>query len=116
VSFAGEVVLEYQGRRENLRALSEQSITGALQRLSYSGEKWIVFLEGHGERAVLDAQDQSAYSRFAQVLRDKGLTFQPLNLIKTPAIPDNTSVLVIASPRSALLEGEISLIDEYVRK
>ena len=116
VSFAGEVVLEYQGRRENLRALSEQSITGALQRLSYSGEKWIVFLEGHGERAVLDAQDQNAYSRFAQVLKDKGLNFQPLNLIKTPAIPDNTSVLVIASPRSALLEGEISLIDEYVRK
>ncbi|HKY21323.1 MAG TPA: Gldg family protein [Vicinamibacterales bacterium] len=116
VSFAGEVVLEYQGRRENLRSLSEQTITGALQRLSYTGEKWIVFLEGHGERAVVDAQDQSAYTRFAQVLKDKGLNFQPLNLVKTPAIPDNTAVLVIASPKSALLEGEIKLIDAYVEK
>ena len=116
ISFAGEVVVEYQGRRENLRALSEQNITGALQRLSYTGEKWIVFLEGHGERAVVDAQDQGAYTRFAQVLKDKGLNFQSLNLVKTPAIPDNTSVLVIASPQSALLEGEIKLIDAYVEK
>ncbi|MCC2657144.1 MAG: hypothetical protein K0Q76_2252 [Panacagrimonas sp.] len=116
VSFAGEVVLEYQGRRENLRALSEQNITGALQRLSYSGEKWIVFLEGHGERAVVEGQDQGAYTRFAQVLKDKGLNYQALNLIKTPSIPDNTSVLVVASPRSELLEGEIRLIDAYVEK
>ncbi|MGH8518164.1 MAG: DUF7088 domain-containing protein, partial [Panacagrimonas sp.] len=83
VSFAGEVVLEYQGRRENLRSLSEQTITGALQRLSYTGEKWIVFLEGHGERAVVEAQDQSSFTQFAQVLKDKGLNFQPLNLVKT---------------------------------
>jgi ABC-type uncharacterized transport system involved in gliding motility auxiliary subunit len=116
ISFAGEVVVEYQGRRENLRALSEQNITGALQRLGYSGEKWIVFLEGHGERAVVEAQDQGAFTRFAQVLKDKGLNFQSLNLVKTPAIPDNTSVLVIASPKSALLEGEIRLIDAYVEK
>lgn len=116
VSFAGEVILEYQGRRENLRALSEQNITGALQRLSYTGEKWIVFLEGHGERAVVEAQDQGAFTQFAQVLKDKGLKVQPLNLVKTPAIPDNTAVLVVGSPKGALLEGEIRLIDEYVKK
>ena len=115
VSFAGEVIVEYQGRRETLRALSEQNITGALQRLSYSGEKWIVFLEGHGERATLEAQDQGSYTRFAQVLKEKGLTVQPLSLIKTPSIPDNTAVLVIANPRSALLDGEIKLIDDYVK-
>lgn len=116
VSFAGEVVLEYQTRRENLRALSEQNITGALQRLSYTGEKWIVFLEGHGERAVTQANDQGAFTQFAQVLKDKGLKVQPLSLIKAPSVPDNTAVLVIASPKGALLEGEIKLIDEYVQK
>lgn len=115
ISFAGEVVLEYQGRRETLRSLSEQTVTAALQRLSFTGEKWIVFLEGHGERAVVQAQDQDAYTRFAQVLKDKGLTVQPLNLVATPSIPDNTAVLVIASPRSALLEGELRLVEQYVK-
>jgi ABC-type uncharacterized transport system involved in gliding motility auxiliary subunit len=115
VSFAGELVLEYQGRRENLRSLSEQTITAALQRLAYSGERWIVFLEGHGERSVVEADSQAAFTEFGQALKDKGLKIQPLSLVKTPKIPDNTSVLVIASPESQLLEGEVRLVDEYVR-
>ncbi|MGQ0620302.1 MAG: GldG family protein [Panacagrimonas sp.] len=115
ISFAGEVVLEYQGRRESLRQLSEQNITTALQRLTFSGEKWIGFLEGHGERSTSEANDQGAYTRLAQVLRDKGLKVLPINLIKTPTVPDNISVLVIASPRSPLFEGEVKLISDYVR-
>ncbi len=115
VTTPGEVIVEYQGRRENLRLLSEPSITSALQRLSYAGEQWIVFLEGHGERSTTeDAPD--AYTQFAATLRDKGLKVQPLNLVKTPQIPDNASVLVIASPKSALFDGEIKLVDEYVKK
>ena len=35
ISLAGEVVIEYQGRRETLRTMSEQIITETLQRLSY---------------------------------------------------------------------------------
>lgn len=114
VSFVGEVVLEYQGRRESLRATTEQAITTALQRLAFSGEQWVVFLEGHGERGIDDTESQSAYARFAQALRDKGLKVQGLNLVKTPKVPDNASVLVIASPERQLLEGEVTLIKEYV--
>lgn len=114
ISYAGEMVVEYQGRRENLRATTEQAITGALQRLAYSGEQWITVLEGHGERSILDGEKQDGFGKFAQVLRDKGLKLQPLNLVKTPKIPDNSSVLVIASPQKSLLEGEIKLIQDYV--
>ncbi|WP_370153017.1 MULTISPECIES: GldG family protein [Pseudomonadota] len=113
INFIGEVVVEYQGRRENLRATTEQSITTALQRLSYSGEQFVVFLEGHGERAMA-GEGPDSYARFAQALRDKGLKVQGLNLVQTPAIPDNTSVLVIASPTAKLFDGEIALIREYV--
>src|SRR5262245_57629159 len=115
VSRSGEAVIEYQGRRESLAATTEQAITTALQRLSYAGENWVVFLEGHGERATTDGE-QGGYGEFAQLLRDKGLKVQPLSLIKTPKIPDNTSVLVIAAPRSKLLDGETKLITDYVER
>src|SRR5688572_17059079 len=52
VQRAGEAIVEYQGRHENLAATTEQAITGALQRLAQSGERWVVFLEGHGERSI----------------------------------------------------------------
>lgn len=114
INFIGEVVVEYQGRRENLRATTEQSITTALQRLSYSGEQFVVFLEGHGERATA-GEGPDSYARFAQALRDKGLKVQGLNLVQNPSIPDNTSVLVIAAPTAKLFDGEVGLIREYVK-
>jgi ABC-type uncharacterized transport system involved in gliding motility auxiliary subunit len=115
VSRAGEAVVEYQGRRENLTATTEQAITTALQRLAYGGERWVVFLEGHGEPSIQDTE-QNGYSEFAQQLRDKGLQVRGLNLATDRRVPDNAAVLVIASPRRPLLEGEAKLVAEYVEK
>lgn len=119
VSSPGEVVVEYQGRRESISHLDERSITGALQRLSDSGEHYIVFLEGHGERSINPAGgpgggNQSDYDQFAQVLRDKGLKVQGLSLAKTPKVPDNTSVLVIAGAAHKLIEGEEKIVQDYL--
>jgi hypothetical protein len=110
----GEVVAEYQGRRENLSATTEQAVTAALQRLAHAGERWIVFLEGHGERGTGDAE-QNGYAEFANFLREKGLKVQGLNLATTPKIPDNTAVLVIAAPERPLLAGEVKLVEGYVQ-
>ncbi|HWU67892.1 MAG TPA: DUF4350 domain-containing protein [Stenotrophobium sp.] len=114
VTTAGEVVVDYQGRHETLTATTEPAISAALQRLSYSGEQWVVFLEGEGERAIDKATDDTSLTKFAGVLRDKGLKVQALNLVKSPKIPDNTSVLVLASPSSRLLPGEVKMIQDYV--
>jgi ABC-type uncharacterized transport system involved in gliding motility auxiliary subunit len=113
VNYVGEIVAEYQGRRETLTATTEPAITTALQRLAYGGEQWVVFLEGHGERSTSEP-GQGAFTKFAQVLKDKGLKVQGLNLIQTPKIPDNTSVLVVASPASKLLDGEGRIIADFV--
>lgn len=50
INVNGELVIEFQGQQENLKNLSEMGITNALQRLARSGERWLVFLDGHGER------------------------------------------------------------------
>ncbi|HSW15549.1 MAG TPA: GldG family protein [Solimonas sp.] len=116
VSSIGEIVVEYQGRRESLRATTEPVITSALQRLAYGGEQWVVFLEGHGERSLEDAQNPATYARYAQLLQEKGLKLRTLNLVKESRIPDNSSVLVIAAPKSQPLAGELQVIKEYVDK
>jgi len=113
ITFVGQVVVEYQGRRETLTATTEQAITTAFQRLAYSGEQWVVFLEGHGERSTSDGGPASM-TRFAAALQEKGLKVQSLNLVQNPRVPDNTSLLVIASPSAKLFDGEIKLIQEFV--
>ncbi|MEN8261793.1 MAG: DUF4350 domain-containing protein, partial [Pseudomonadota bacterium] len=52
--------------------------------------------------------------RFGDELRRKGISAQSLNLGTLPDIPANTSVLVLASPESSPLPGEIDLIGDFV--
>jgi ABC-type uncharacterized transport system involved in gliding motility auxiliary subunit len=118
----GGVVVQYQDRHEILDVLSESAVTSALQRLMNKGDHYVVFLEGHGERSInpdpqggQEGDTQTGYDQFAQALKQKGLKASNLNLVKTPAIPDNTAVLVVASPTRKLLDGEIKIIDDFVK-
>lgn len=110
---SGEVRLRYQGRSRTLDDLTEQAVTNALQQLSVAGEQWVVFLAGHDERGLED-DGQGGFSRLSGKLTDQGLKTRVLNLGETPRIPDNASVLVIASPQKSLLPGEVDLIRDYV--
>ncbi len=111
----GELVITYQGRSENVQRATETSLTNALQRLATAEARHVVFLEGHGERSPQGKANHDV-QQFAEELKRKGMTVAMVNLAATPQIPDNTSVLVIAGPRTPLLQGEIKLIQDYVGK
>ncbi|HIG78708.1 MAG TPA: ABC transporter, partial [Cycloclasticus sp.] len=109
----GELIIRYNGKRESLQQLNEQALTNALQRLANSQQRWVVFLTGHGERSPVD-QANFDFSVFAGELKNKGINSQTINLIDTPTIPNNTSLLVIADAQTDLLIGEVSLIKDYL--
>lgn len=115
VTTDGELVIRYGERREHLRELSEQALTNALQRLARSGERWLVFIEGHGERDIA-GQANFALGNFGQQLKNKGVKLGPVNLARDPKVPDNATALVIAGPQVDLLPGEVQLIRGYVER
>ncbi|MBI3772371.1 MAG: GldG family protein [Gammaproteobacteria bacterium] len=115
ITVDGELLLHYQGRQSKLSDLSEQSITNALQGLSRTGERWLVFLEGHGERSPFGAANHDLKA-WADEVQRKGFKLKALNLANDPVIPDNTSVLVIAGPQVDYLPGEVKLIEQYLRR
>ena len=109
----GEVLIEYQGRNEKISQVSEAKVTNAIQRLVRVGDRWLVFLQGHGERNPYSESNHD-FSVFASKLAGHGFTIENLTLTQTNSIPQNTDVLVIASPQVALLPGEIELIQAYI--
>jgi ABC-type uncharacterized transport system involved in gliding motility auxiliary subunit len=113
----GEVVIGYAGRQEHIKPfeLKEQNITNALQRLLRSGERWLVFLDGHGERSV-QGQANNGLSLWAKQLEDKGFKTRSVNLAQAGSIPDNTTVLVISAPQVDLLPGEVKAIEAYIKR
>ena len=115
IRFDGETLIEYQGRSEKISRVTESNVTNAIQRLMRQGERWLVFLQGHGERNPYREANHD-YSLFATQLAGKGFTVENLNLTQSGSIPENTDVLIIASPQVPLLAGEADLLQEYLER
>jgi hypothetical protein len=110
----GEMVIRYQGRVEHVRSGKEEEFSNALQRLLRGTERWLAFVEGHGERNPTGTANHDLNEWAAQLL-GRGFKYQPLNLAVTRTIPDNTSVLVISAPLVPWLRWETELVLDYLR-
>ena len=110
----GEVVIEYEGRNEHIRQqLNEQTLTNTLQRLLRQGERRILFVSGHGERKP-NGKANFDWSNFSEKLKVKGITTGLLKLNETPDFQD-VAAIVIASPQTDFLAGEVKIITDYVK-
>ncbi len=115
ITVMGELVIHYDKQRENIKLISEENITNALQRLARADERWIVFLSGHGERDPL-GEANFHVGEWGSQLQKKGFQLQRINLSTHPEIPSNTAALVIADPQTPLLPGEIAMIQRYIEQ
>ncbi len=117
IQFDGELILEYNGAKENLppTQFDQENITNALTRLGHRGERWVIFLSGHGERSP-DREANFDLSTWATQLRKRGFKTRALSLGEHPQIPQNASMLVIASPRLRLLPGELKEIQNFINR
>ncbi len=113
ISVDGELIVRYQDRSEHVTSDQEQVFTNALQRLARNQERWVAFIEGHGERHALSEANHDL-SEWTKQLFNKGYRAQPINLSEVQAIPENTGILVIAGPRIDYLPGELELILNYI--
>jgi len=112
----GELVLEHADAKERIAPptrLDEEAFTNALTRLGHRGERWIVFLGGHGERSP-DRPANFDLSTWGNEVRKRGFKTRVLTLARGTQIPGNTSMFVIAGPRTRLLPGEVKEIQRYV--
>ncbi len=115
ITVDGELRIEYGKRSELLQTFDEQSFTNALMRLAQSQDAHILFLEGHGERSPLGDANFDL-GQFGHTLQTKGFKIHRWNLAKQPELPDNTTLLVIASPQVPYLPGEVHQIRTYLEK
>lgn len=115
VQVDGELIIEFDGRRENIRELTESAITNALQRLLRTEQHWVVFLSGHGERSPLDQKNHDL-GQFGINLRNKGYMIHTHNPAANAELPNNTALLVIAGPRVDFLPGEMDEIRRYLQR
>lgn len=113
LDLSGRLILDYQGHQTTLTQLDENSLLRGLQNVQQGGERWAVFLQGHGEKS-LDDKTANGYFSLDALLHKQGYRTLALNLLALGSIPDNTSVLILAAVQQPLLPAELKAIQDYL--
>ena len=113
VRYQGNVLLDYQGRRQMVDRPEEEAITNALRQVLKPGRRQIYFLTGHGERDLQD-QEPDGFQVARRALENEGYEVKGLNLLSTPEVPQEAAVVIVASPTKPLLGSEVAGLKAYL--
>jgi len=108
------VVFESQdGRRlvllQEIVERAEHAFTSAILEVTGIVQKKVYFLTGHGESSIsLD------YSSARDGLLDNLYWVEPVDLLRSPGVPEDCAALIIAGPRRSLASDEVEAIERYL--
>ena len=109
------IVIEYMGRTERVSTDSEQDLTNAVIKLLNPTARKVYFLSGHGEKDPGNSE-RTGYSGIGDALKRDNYQFDKLVLAQTNEIPADAPMIVVAGPRTDLLEQELPILEEYLAK
>ena len=104
--------VELNGRREEAKQLTEESITGAFLKV-LKGVRTVCVVSGSGEHS-LDQTEGGGLSVYKTLLSRDNYDTKPLTLIDKTAVPSNCNVVVVAGPQSDYTANEVSALKTYI--
>lgn len=108
----GNVLLEYEGRKQLAETPNEEPISEALRRVLQKERKKIYFLTGHGERS--DSQKGRGFKVAKKALENEGYELADLNLFKEGEVPKDSAVIIVAAPQKDLFPKEVEALKKYL--
>lgn len=111
----GSVFVDYDGRRTEAQVAAEIELTSAVLRAVRPLQARVCFVTGHGEGSIADAGPQGL-SGLAAILGANGYELSEVSLAGGAAPLDRCSVVVLAGPRAALLEREVSALVSWTER
>lgn len=91
--------------------ISEEKITNAILDLTKTERPKIYFLTGHNEYSIINGLTMlSAY------LQNEINEVETLDLLVKGDVPEDASLLVIASPEKDFMENEVEILTTYINK
>jgi ABC-type uncharacterized transport system involved in gliding motility auxiliary subunit len=111
----GTVVIEYKGRTERVSSSDEQELTNGLVKVLTGEKKKVYFVQGHGEKDI-DSSDRTGYSGVKSALERDNYEIAKTVLAQEKDVPADASVVVIAGPKTDLLQPEADMLERFLKK
>ena len=113
--FPGNVLMEYQGRRQMTDKADEEAITSTIRKLLKPEVKKLFFLTGHGERSPQDGE-RNGLSTARKALENEGYLVESLNLLTQAEVPQDAAAVVVAGPTKTLFPNEVAALKGYLQR
>lgn len=111
----GTVVLEYKGRQERATSASEQELANALIKVITGQKKKAYFVRGHGEKDHTSA-DRGGYTTVSAALERDNYEVEALVLPQNQEVPADASVVIMAGPKTDLLQPEADMLRRFLNR
>ncbi len=115
VTAPNSVVIGYQQKKITVQDLSEKSFTNALIRLTREKDPLIYYSSGHEEISLSD-DSSNGLSVLNQAIEDYYYKINKVNLATLEKIPSEVDILMLWGGKNGLVESEIALIDNFIRR
>ncbi len=109
----GGVVFQAGNKKQEATGTSESDFTGAILKVTTDQPRAVYFVTGHRERD-LNEFGEAGYGTLRQWIEKDNYGIGTLNLLITPTIPVSATVVVLASPQSALSDAETKILGDYL--
>lgn len=107
------IVVESGPKTESITDLSESNLTNAIMKVTRSLDKAIYFTTGHGE-VDIEGDDAQGFKTFADGIKKENYLVKTINAAQEKVIPEDCSVLVIASPKADFFDFELDTVAKYI--
>lgn len=113
ISVDGELLVAYGKRSQRIDQLSDTVFGNALARLARGRERIVAFVNGDGERRA-HGKANADLGTFVAQLEATGIRAVDLDFSHVTAVPQDTDLVVLASPLLALPAGSVQALVQYV--
>ncbi len=116
VQFDGTVVMERGTRREIASGTDEENLTNAIVKVTSDSVPSVYFTTGHGERSP-DDTGNNGLSMMKSAMESENYKVATLDLKTiTDTLPADTTLLVVAGPKTPFEPAETKIISDYLGK
>jgi ABC-type uncharacterized transport system involved in gliding motility auxiliary subunit len=115
VNTYGTVVISYKGRTERVTSSDEQELTNGLVKVLNPQKKKVYFVAGHGERDP-EIAERDGYSAVKTALEGDNYEVAKSVLAQQQDVPADAAVVIIASPKTDLIQTEADMLERYLKK
>ncbi|MBN1938028.1 MAG: GldG family protein, partial [Candidatus Aminicenantes bacterium] len=110
----GTVVFEAGDKDTRITETTEEAVTNAIIKVTREKSKTILFLEGHGEKSIEDAEE-NGISFAKDELAKLGYEVKKQTLALPEALAGDCALLVVPGPQKDLAPAELEAISEYLK-